>query len=161
LLIAENKNGCIDTAIQIITVVAPAQPVKDTIVTTVNTDHPDSVAVLPEKRQNNLLKEIAISSDSISVSFYDNAEIDGDSVTIVYNNKVIITHLFLTDQPKTFKLPVDKTIPANELIMYAENLGSIPPNTALMIVYDDKKRYEISISSSKTSNGMVSFIFNR
>jgi hypothetical protein len=45
--------------------------------------------------------------------------------------------------------------------MYAENLGSIPPNTALMIVYDDNKRHEISISSSKTSNGMVRFIYKR
>ena len=58
-------------------------------------------------------------------------------------------------------LPVEKTGKSNELIMYAENLGSIPPNTALMIVYDGEKRHEINISSSKTSNGMVSFIFKR
>jgi len=41
--------------------------------------------------------------------------------------------------------------------MYAENLGSIPPNTALMVIYDGNKRYELNVSSSKTSNGVVSF----
>ncbi|MEI9959262.1 MAG: hypothetical protein WDM90_23780 [Ferruginibacter sp.] len=41
--------------------------------------------------------------------------------------------------------------------MYAENLGTIPPNTALMIIYDGKKRYEINISSTKNSNGVVAF----
>ena len=41
--------------------------------------------------------------------------------------------------------------------MYAENLGSIPPNTALMVIYDGKKRYELNISSSKTSNGVIRF----
>jgi PKD repeat protein len=161
LLIAENKIGCIDTAVQTITVEPPPLQAKDSAITTVSATAPDSIAVLPEQRQNNLLKEIEVTGDSLSVSFYDNAEIDGDSVTIVYNNKLVVTHLFLTDKPTTFMLPVDKTATRNELIMYAENLGSIPPNTALMIVYDGKKRHEISISSSKSSNGMVSFIFKR
>ncbi|MGG9964514.1 PKD domain-containing protein [Ferruginibacter sp. SUN106] len=160
LLIAENKNGCSDTAIQTITIAAlPPVPAKDTIVTIpVNND---PATALIKQRENNLLKEIEVTGDSLSVSFYDNAEIDGDSVTIVFNDKIITTHLFLTDKPKTFILPVNTNGQPNELIMYAENLGSIPPNTALMIVYDGNKRHEVSISSSKTSNGMVRFIFKR
>jgi len=43
------------------------------------------------------------------------------------------------------------------LVMYAENLGSIPPNTALMIIYDGGKRYELNVNSTKNSNGMVAF----
>ncbi|WP_462252091.1 PKD domain-containing protein [Ferruginibacter sp.] len=161
MLIAKNKNGCSDTAQQTIVIATPALSAPENIVT-INTDtgkQTNTTALLPEKRENNLLKEIAVTGDSVAVTFYDNAEIDGDSVTIVYNNKVMATHLFLTDKPKTFMLPVNKNGGSNELIMYAENLGSIPPNTALMIVYDAGKRYEISISSSKTSNGMVRFIF--
>jgi PKD repeat protein len=160
-LIAENKAGCRDTAQQLITIAAPS--LRDTIIVPVTSNIPTTAAtaIVLEERQNTLLREIVVSSDSLSITFYDNAEIDGDSVTIVYNNTIIATHLFLTDQAKTFKLPVDKTAAHNELVMYAENLGSIPPNTALMVVYDGDKRYEISISSSKTSNGMVSFIFKR
>ncbi|MGC4104630.1 PKD domain-containing protein [Ferruginibacter sp.] len=161
LLVAEDKNGCRDTALQTITIAPPPVPVQDTIVTMQADSSNKVAATVLEKRDNNLLKEITVSSDSVSVTFYDNAEIDGDSVTIVYNNNIIVTHLFLTEKPAKFILPVNKNGEPNELVMYAENLGSIPPNTALMVVYDGDKRHEVSISSSKTSNGMVRFIFKR
>ena len=87
----------------------------------------------------------------------DNGDIDGDSVTLIYNDKVITTHQRLSDKPITFTLKVDRGKCRNELVMYAENLGSIPPNTALMVIYDGKKRYELNISSTKNSNGVVAF----
>ena len=43
----------------------------------------------------------------------------------------------------------------NEIAMFADNLGSIPPNTALMIVYDGKERHEVRISSTLKNNGTV------
>jgi type IV secretory pathway VirB9-like protein len=54
-------------------------------------------------------------------------------------------------------LNVTMTEDDNELIMYAENLGSIPPNTALMIVTVGDKRYEVNISSTEQTNGAVRF----
>ncbi len=110
-----------------------------------------------EKRNNNVLREITVDHDSITVTLYDNAEIDGDSVTLIYNNKVITTHQRLTDKPVTYTLKISPGNNTNELVMYAENLGSIPPNTALMVIMDGDKRYELNVSSTKTSNGVVSF----
>ena len=110
-----------------------------------------------EKRNNELVKQIVVDHDSVSVTLYDNGEVDGDSVTLIYNSKVITTHQLLSDKPITFTLKVEPGNSHNELIMYAENLGTIPPNTALMVIYDGKKRYEINISSTKNSNGVVAF----
>ncbi|MGF2411357.1 LamG domain-containing protein [Ferruginibacter sp.] len=110
-----------------------------------------------EKRNNELVKQIIVDNDSISVTLYDNGDIDGDSVTLIYNNRVITTHQRLSDKPKTFILKVEPGNNNNELVMYAENLGSIPPNTALMVIYDGKKRYELNISSTNNSNGVVAF----
>jgi len=117
---------------------------------------PPKEAVL-EKRNNELIKQITVEHDSISVTLYDNGDIDGDSVTLIYNDKIITTHQRLSDKPITFKLKVEPGKSRNELVMYAENLGSIPPNTALMIIYDGQKRYELNISSTKNSNGVVAF----
>jgi hypothetical protein len=39
--------------------------------------------------------------------------------------------------------------------MFANNLGAIPPNTALMLIYDGKKRYEVRLSSSLEKNAAV------
>jgi Concanavalin A-like lectin/glucanases superfamily len=110
-----------------------------------------------EKRNNDLIQTITVDSDSISVTLYDNAEIDGDSITLIYNDKILTTHQRLTDKPLTFYIKIAPGNQRNELQMYAENLGSIPPNTALMIIYDGNKRYEVNIKSTEKSNGSVSF----
>ena len=109
-----------------------------------------------EKRDNELVRQIVADHDSLSVTLYDNGEIDGDSVTLIYNNQIVTTHQLLSAKPVTFTIKVAKGSP-NELVMYAENLGSIPPNTALMVIYDGGKRYELNVSSTKNSNGMVAF----
>ncbi len=110
-----------------------------------------------EKRNNDLVKEITVDQDSIAVTLYDNGQIDGDSITLIFNDKILTTHQRLTEKPVTFFIKIAGGNSRNELIMYAENLGSIPPNTALMVIYDGAKRYELNVSSSKTSNGVVSF----
>ncbi len=111
-----------------------------------------------EKRNNDLIREISVDHDSISVTLYDNGDIDGDSITLIYNDKILTTHQRLTDKPLTFIIRIEKgNNSRNELVMYAENLGSIPPNTALMIIMDGNKRYELNVNSTKKSNGAVSF----
>ncbi len=42
--------------------------------------------------------------------------------------------------------------------MYAENLGTIPPNTALMVVNDGDNRYEVRISSDLQKSGVIRFM---
>jgi len=110
-----------------------------------------------EKRNNELIKTITVDNDSISITLYDNAEIDGDSITLIYNDKILTTHQRLTDKPLTFYIKIAPGNQRNELQMYAENLGSIPPNTALMIIHDGEKRYEVNIKSTEKTNGSVSF----
>ncbi len=112
-----------------------------------------------EKRSNDLIRQITVEHDSISVTLYDNGDIDGDSITLIYNDKILTTHQRLTDKPLTFIIKIERgSNSRNELVMYAENLGSIPPNTALMIINDGDKRYELNVNSTKKSNGAVSFI---
>jgi hypothetical protein len=111
-----------------------------------------------EKRPSELMKQVVVEHDSLTVTLYDNGEVDGDSVTLIYNDNVLATHLRLSTQPKTFRIKIAPGADArNELIMYAENLGSIPPNTALMVIYDGDKRYELNVRSTQSTNGAVSF----
>ena len=132
------------------------EPKKIDTVKTVELIAPAKEVIL-EKRNNELVKEITVDHDSISVTLYDNGIIDGDSITLIYNDKILTTHQLLTEKPLTFFIKIAPGNSRNELVMYAENLGSIPPNTALMIIYDGTKRYELNINSTKNSNGSVSF----
>jgi hypothetical protein len=107
------------------------------------------------KRKAVLNKELDIESDSIRVSFYDNGEIDGDSISVFVNNKVVLTHQLLAAKAFNIYLHLDSTLEVNEISMFAENLGKYPPNTALMVVTDGKNRYEVFMSSSLTENSTI------
>jgi hypothetical protein len=119
---------------------------------------PIDTSLYVEKRTSVLVKEIMVESDSVEVTVYDNGIVDGDSITLIYNKEIIGFHQMLTEKPLTYWLKIDRK-KDNTLEMYAENLGSIPPNTAVMVIYDGKKRYELNVSSSTSGNGTVVFKF--
>jgi hypothetical protein len=45
--------------------------------------------------------------------------------------------------------------------MVAENLGSIPPNTALLIITAGEKRYRLFLSSTEVKSAKVRFVYER
>lgn len=110
------------------------------------------------KRNNTLVRSIEIENETFRVDLYDNGEIDGDSISLIFNEKLILAKKRLSDKAITLTLNVDDKKDVNELIMYAENLGSIPPNTALMVVTDGNNRYEVRISSDLEKSGSIRFI---
>lgn len=110
------------------------------------------------RRQKIPVVEIPVSGDSIELHFYDNAEIDGDSITLFLNDRLIIQHIYLTEKAFTVKLPVSELQQSNELVMVAENLGSIPPNTSFMVAYVGGKRYEARLESNEGSSAMIRFV---
>jgi len=42
--------------------------------------------------------------------------------------------------------------------MVAENLGSIPPNTSLMIAWCNGQRYEARLESTENTSAMIRFV---
>jgi len=108
-----------------------------------------------KQREKVVSKEITVDSDSLKVDFYDNGEIDGDSISIFYNDKLIAFNRILSARAVHFNVALDPTREVNEITMFADNLGSIPPNTALMVVTDGKKRYEIPMASNLEKNATL------
>lgn len=110
-----------------------------------------------KQRQNEVIQEIVVNSDSIQVDFYDNGEVDGDSISVFFNKQLLAFNRRMSTRAVHFDLVLDNTKEENELSMFADNLGAIPPNTALMIVYDGKKRYEVRLSSNFEKNATIRF----
>ena len=108
-----------------------------------------------EERSLEVEKEIEVTSDSLQVAFYDNGEVDGDSISIFFNRQLLAANVKLSDKAIQLTLKLDTTKEANYIAMFANNLGSIPPNTALMIIYDGTKRYELSLLSDLSKTGTV------
>jgi hypothetical protein len=108
-------------------------------------------------RTNSLVKQIETEAGEIKVELYDNGEIDGDTVSIYHNNVLIRSHARLSAKPISFSISMDADQPHHELIMVADNLGSIPPNTSVMIITAGSNRYQVFISSSEQKNAKVVF----
>ncbi len=115
----------------------------------------EKLVVSFEQRKNILSSVVEIESDSVRVSFYDNGDIDGDSITVFINKVPVLAHQPLSERALNMYLAMDSAHLNTEISMYAENLGKYPPNTALMIITDGSKRKEIFLSSSLTQNSSV------
>lgn len=146
----------------------PLEKVKDTVVvvdTLLHLKDPDrqknAEVAIYEKRTNTVEKSIDIENETVTVDFYDNGEVDGDSISVFFNGQLVISHLMLSEKPASITLQLDLSKPYNELIMYAENLGTIPPNTALMVVKDGDNRYDVHITSDTEKNGTIYFHYKK
>lgn len=107
-------------------------------------------------RKIETVRSVNIKSDSLLLTLYDNGEIDGDTVSVLMNGKVIwpMQGLTANGKSKTIYLTPDMG-DSIELIMYAENLGSIPPNTGLLVVHDGDAVYEIRFSGDLKKNSAI------
>lgn len=110
-----------------------------------------------EQRTKRYIEVIELDVPQFKVELYDNGQVDGDTVSLFFNNKLMVAQKRLSTTPISLDLVLDRNKPDNELVMYAENLGSIPPNTALMVVTARDKRYEVNITSTEDVNGAVRF----
>ncbi|HUR12547.1 MAG TPA: insulinase family protein [Flavitalea sp.] len=107
-------------------------------------------------RRVNIQQTIELEKTDFTIDLYDNGEIDGDIVTVYFNGQVVAGKQKLTDKAITLNLKANPNR-RNELVMYAENLGSIPPNTALMKVKAGDKIYEVRLESNTEQSGGVLF----
>lgn len=143
---------------QVEDVVISSNPIKKDsikVVTSMPVPTENSLKELFDKRRSIIADNIYVESDSIRVSLYDNGEVDGDSVSVFFNNTPVIMKQSLTAKALTVYVALDTTKEVNEISMFAENLGKYPPNTALMVVSDGVRNYEVFMSSSLSQNSVL------
>jgi hypothetical protein len=108
-----------------------------------------------KNRNNDLVRTITTSAKDFKIELYDNGDIDGDRISVYHNNELIVSNKMLTDKPIGFTIKADSQSGLHEFVMVAENLGSIPPNTSLMIITAGEKRYELFVTSTEQKNAVV------
>lgn len=108
-----------------------------------------------KERENKVVKVIEAEGDEILIELLDNGQIDDDTISIYHNKQLIASKKRLCHQPITLRIKVDPRHSRNEIVMVAENLGSIPPNTALMIVTVGRQRHQVFLTSTEQKNAVV------
>jgi len=115
---------------------------------------PDAKEKLTQ-RNAQVIKTFEVSGPTIKIDIYDNGQVDGDTVSIFMNGILLIPAKMLTAKPITININVNETDDVYDIVMFAESLGTIPPNTALMVVTTATKRYEINITSTEQTSGSI------
>jgi hypothetical protein len=108
-------------------------------------------------RENELVKTIITSATEIEINIYDNGTVDNDTISVFVDKKLVLSKKRLTEKALTLKVNLDDNANYHELVMVAENLGEIPPNTSLMVVKAGKQQYEVRITSTEQKNAVVVF----
>jgi hypothetical protein len=131
---------------------------------TINMVQPPSSVMVPyvlRNRTNELLKTFTVHSTDLELRIYDDGAIDNDTVSVYYDNRLIVSNARLSDQPITVHITVEPSDHPHQLVMVAENLGDIPPNTSLLVIMDGDKRYEERIISTEQKNIQVNFEYKK
>jgi len=136
------------------------RPISPPVVKTI----PPVVIPKPEvlkTRKNELVKVLTVNDPDVTVKLYDNGEIDGDTISVYLDNKLVLSSKELMATPLIIKLKMDEENSEHELTMVAENLGRIPPNTSLMIVESGEQRFDVRITSTEQKNAVVRFKYQK
>ncbi|MGG9962876.1 N-acetylmuramoyl-L-alanine amidase family protein [Ferruginibacter sp. SUN106] len=113
-----------------------------------------------ESRPTKEAKVLQVKSDKVRVELFDDGEVDGDNVSVYFNKNLVVNNKALTANGYVFNLELvpGKT---NELVLFADNLGTIPPNTALMVITDGTSRYEVRLAADLKNNASIRFEFKQ
>ncbi len=123
----------------------------------------DSVSLLPPgygERKINVVRTLIVNTDSIILRVYDNGIVDGDIVSVVYNDGVIVNKLSLTAHALVIAIPVKNKL-SNKLVFYAHNLGEFPPNTAKLEIRYGTRVEELTISSDYTVSSAIDIVYQK
>ena len=106
-------------------------------------------------RENYLVKKIITNSKTISFDVFDNGTIDNDTITIYNNKKLMVDMSRLSYKAVHFDLTFTEDRKFHEIIVVANNLGTVPPNTALIKYTDAKLDEEVFINTDFTKNAKI------
>jgi hypothetical protein len=156
-------------------VVTPPKPKPPVVVTPPNPKPPVVVTTPPiivvpkpiapppailKERKTELVQTLPVNdTNTLVIDFYDYGEVDGDIVTIYVNNVMVVNKQTLGTKPIQVPIQLSASNPEVTVIMYADNLGSIPPNTAYMTVRINGEKYDATIESTEQKNASVKFVY--
>jgi hypothetical protein len=114
---------------------------------------------ISNSRINKVIKEVVVDEQEAELYIYDYGTIDGDVITLLDNDRILYDKLLLSEKP--VKCIINgSTSKVHNIKFFAENLGTIPPNTGSLIIKTKTKRLEMSFSSDLDNTSSIKIIFN-
>lgn len=127
----------------------------------VTTSNPKIDKITPkikEGRNNLKVGNLTTTSSKVSLDIWDTKKEDGDIVSIYLNDKKIVENLEV--KKRNQRIEIDLKPGYNSIIFKAENLGSIPPNTAALKIIGKNLDKSIQLNTDYNRNNLIEIYFN-
>lgn len=96
---------------------------------------------------------LEVESDQLYIRVWDNGTVDGDIITIFLNGEEVAYQYRVSKTKRNFPVTLDKA--TNFLILHADDLGEVSPNTVGVAIDDGKREQVIIMSSNLSESGAV------
>lgn len=110
-------------------------------------------------RENKLVKKIITSSKQFTIDLFDNGTIDNDTIIVYDNKKLLVNKQRLSYKSIHLEFNFTENNREHEVIIVAHNMGTVPPNTALLLFKDGKNRQEYFITSTNKINAKLLIVY--
>ncbi len=97
-------------------------------------------------RKTETVETVLIKNKKVTIKIWDNDKVDGDIISLNLNGIWILKNYRLKKNVKN--ILIDLPLDSNELILYAENLGRMPPNTAAISIWNGKEEIKSLVLNS-------------
>ncbi|HCN84439.1 MAG TPA: hypothetical protein DIT07_12580 [Sphingobacteriaceae bacterium] len=120
---------------------------------------PDSPIPIFTSNFNNTVitkvSEIIVNHPVLQIRIYDYMKVDNDTVSVYLNRSSLTKNAGISKHAVKIDFNLDTRIDLNEILLFAENLGKIPPNTSMMEIIDGKHIYKLKIESDKQKTAAI------
>lgn len=111
-------------------------------------------------RQVIIERSLEVTQPKVIIEYWDDEKQDDDIISLIFNDEKIVSDYKLTLRKQELILNV-KPGYHNRLVLIAENLGTIPPNTAKVKVTCGKVEEELRLKSDLEKSAAIEFIYNK
>ncbi len=101
------------------------------------------------------VKEVEVHNRQIELRISDYMKVDNDIITIYFNRQAIASKKTISKKQIRLNIDLDKNRDLNEIILFAENLGHIPPNTSQLVIIDGNITHRLVIESDKQKTAAI------
>jgi hypothetical protein len=109
------------------------------------------------RRQVNTISSIEVNQEVIYVEVWDHNKIDDDTISLFLNDEKVLDNFRISGRKS--KIPITLKPGYNRLILHAENLGSIPPNTAALRIIEPGKSHPFQLKSDLDASEAVNIVY--
>lgn len=104
-------------------------------------------------------QRVKVNSNQLVIRVYDHKKIDGDIISLNHNGQWILFRHELIAQPYEFQVKLERGSDKNYLMLFANNIGREPPNTAALWISDGETEQKVILNSDMSTCDIIYFDF--